>query len=73
MSRNCIQSRYSCHSYFLRHHTLTSKGTGDAADPIDPTHKGPIMTYLAAVTNATQTSTSGLKWFKVRQPWVLHK
>lgn len=28
------------------HHTLDSAGTGDSADPIDPSHKGPIISYL---------------------------
>ena len=28
------------------HHTLNSAGTGDAADPIDASHKGPVMAYL---------------------------
>jgi len=47
------------------HHTLDSAGTGDAADPIDPSHKGPIMTYLAAVSSATQSNMAGLSWFKI--------
>ena len=28
------------------HHTLDSAGTGDPADPIDSSHKGPIISYL---------------------------
>ena len=28
------------------HHTLTSANTGDAADPIDASHKGPVIVYL---------------------------
>ncbi|KZW01390.1 hypothetical protein EXIGLDRAFT_666401 [Exidia glandulosa HHB12029] len=47
------------------HHTLDSANTGDAADPIDPSHLGPVMTYLAPVANATQTSVTGLQWFKI--------
>ncbi|EJD34799.1 hypothetical protein AURDEDRAFT_140513 [Auricularia subglabra TFB-10046 SS5] len=47
------------------HHTLDSAGTNDPADPVDASHNGPIMTYLAAVPNATQTSVTGLKWFKI--------
>ncbi|KAF8967130.1 glycoside hydrolase family 61 protein I [Flammula alnicola] len=47
------------------HHTLTSAGTGDPADPIDPSHKGPIIAYLAQINNATQTSVTGLNWFKI--------
>ncbi|KAK7048477.1 glycoside hydrolase family 61 protein G [Favolaschia claudopus] len=37
----------------------------DPADPIDPTNKGPVVAYLAAVPSATQTNVSGLKWFKI--------
>ncbi|PAV19161.1 glycoside hydrolase family 61 [Pyrrhoderma noxium] len=47
------------------HHTLDSAGTGDPADPIDSSHKGPITTYLAAVPDATQSDVTGLKWFKI--------
>jgi len=47
------------------HHTLTSAGTGDPQDPIDPSHLGPIMAYLAEVPSATQTTVTGLNWFKI--------
>ncbi|KAF8195541.1 glycosyl hydrolase family 61-domain-containing protein [Pholiota molesta] len=47
------------------HHTLTSAGTGDPADPIDPSHKGPLIAYLAPIANATQSSVTGLPWFKI--------
>ncbi|KAF3910960.1 Endoglucanase-4 [Arthrobotrys entomopaga] len=47
------------------HHTLAGADPSDPADPVDPSHKGPIMAYLAAVPSATQTSVTGLKWFKV--------
>ncbi|KAI5119067.1 hypothetical protein M0805_001526 [Coniferiporia weirii] len=47
------------------HHTLTSAGTGDPADPIDPSHKGPLISYLAAIPDATQSDVTGLKWFKI--------
>ncbi|KAF8158210.1 glycoside hydrolase family 61 protein I [Crassisporium funariophilum] len=47
------------------HHTLTSANTGDAADPIDASHKGPILAYLAKVPSATQSSVTGLQWFKI--------
>ncbi|KAI0310684.1 glycoside hydrolase, partial [Amylostereum chailletii] len=33
--------------------------------PIDPSHKGPVITYLAKIGNATQTDVTGLKWFKI--------
>ncbi|TFK33096.1 glycoside hydrolase [Crucibulum laeve] len=47
------------------HHTLSGATPGDAADPIDASHKGPVIAYLAKVNNATQTSVTGLKWFKI--------
>lgn len=34
---------------------------------IDSSHKGPIITYLAKVSDATQTSVTGLKWFKIAE------
>lgn len=37
----------------------------DPADPLDPTNKGPVMAYLAAVPSATQSTVTGLKWFKI--------
>lgn len=49
------------------HHTLTSKGTGDSEDPIAASHKGPVMVYLAKVPSATQTSVTGLQWFKIAE------
>ncbi|KAF8606739.1 hypothetical protein BDV93DRAFT_488617 [Ceratobasidium sp. AG-I] len=49
------------------HHTLDSANTGDAADPIDPGHLGPVMVYLAKVPDATQESVTGLKWFKIAE------
>ncbi|MBH0005038.1 glycoside hydrolase family 61 protein, partial [Pseudoalteromonas sp. SWYJZ12] len=37
----------------------------DPADPLDPTNKGPVLAYLAAIPSATQSSVTGLKWFKI--------
>ncbi|KAJ7924364.1 glycoside hydrolase [Mycena leptocephala] len=37
----------------------------DPADPIDPTNKGPVLAYLAAVPSATQSNVTGLNWFKI--------
>jgi len=39
----------------------------DPADPLDPTNKGPILAYLAAVPSATQSDAKGLDWFKIFQ------
>ncbi|KAG6816041.1 hypothetical protein H0H87_009107 [Tephrocybe sp. NHM501043] len=47
------------------HHTLTSANTGDSSDPIDASHKGPVIAYLAKVPSATQSSVTGLQWFKI--------
>ncbi|KAJ8697521.1 hypothetical protein PTI98_004319 [Pleurotus ostreatus] len=49
------------------HHTLSGATPGDSADPIDASHKGPVISYLAKVNNATQTDVTGLKWFKIYQ------
>ena len=38
---------------------------GDHDNPIAPSHKGPVMAYLAKVDNAASAGTSGLKWFKI--------
>ncbi|KAF9013333.1 glycosyl hydrolase family 61-domain-containing protein [Cyathus striatus] len=39
----------------------------DPSDPLDPTNKGPVIAYLAAVPSATQVSVTGLEWFKIWQ------
>ncbi|KAJ3523562.1 hypothetical protein NM688_g8708 [Phlebia brevispora] len=49
------------------HHTLPPQTPNDPADPVDPSHKGPILAYLAKVPNATQTTVTGLQWFKIYQ------
>ncbi|KAI0056094.1 glycoside hydrolase family 61 protein G [Artomyces pyxidatus] len=49
------------------HHTSAGYVGPDPADPIDPTDKGPLTAYLAAVPSATQTDVTGLKWFKIWQ------
>ncbi|KAG8965117.1 hypothetical protein FRC00_010453, partial [Tulasnella sp. 408] len=50
------------------HHGLNVNGgldPSDSSDPIDPSHKGPIMAYLAKVDSALTTTVTGLKWFKI--------
>ncbi|KAL0948850.1 hypothetical protein HGRIS_008971 [Hohenbuehelia grisea] len=47
------------------HHTLDGAAPGDAADPIDKSHKGPVIAYLAKIPDATQSSVTGLQWFKI--------
>ncbi|KIM27049.1 carbohydrate-binding module family 1 protein [Serendipita vermifera MAFF 305830] len=38
---------------------------GDPENPIAASHHGPIQVYLAKVSNAASTGTSGLSWFKI--------
>ncbi|CCA67657.1 related to cel1 protein precursor [Serendipita indica DSM 11827] len=47
------------------HHGGNGADPSDASDPIDPSHKGPLMAYLAKVDNALTTTVTGLKWFKI--------
>ncbi|KAK6355050.1 hypothetical protein TWF696_004176 [Orbilia brochopaga] len=47
------------------HHGGNGPDPNDASDPVDPSHKGPIMVYLAKVDNALTTTVTGLKWFKI--------
>jgi len=47
-------------------HRTSAGYTGpDPADPLDPTNKGPVLAYLAAIPSATQSTVTGLKWFKI--------
>ncbi|KAK3898607.1 glycoside hydrolase [Staphylotrichum tortipilum] len=39
----------------------------DPDNPISPSHKGPISTYLAMVDNAATASPNGLRWFKISE------
>ncbi|KIM27050.1 carbohydrate-binding module family 1 protein [Serendipita vermifera MAFF 305830] len=41
------------------------QGSNDADNPIAKSHHGPIQVYLAKVSNAASTGTSGLSWFKI--------
>ncbi|KAF3921953.1 Endoglucanase-4 [Dactylellina cionopaga] len=47
------------------HHGGSGPDPNDASDPVDPSHKGPIMVYLAKVDSALTTTVTGLKWFKI--------
>ncbi|KAL0953423.1 hypothetical protein HGRIS_004659 [Hohenbuehelia grisea] len=49
------------------HHTSAGYVGPDPADPLDPTNKGPALAYLAAIPSATQSTVTGLKWFKIWQ------
>ncbi|KAK4156284.1 glycoside hydrolase [Chaetomidium leptoderma] len=53
-------------SYF-QHVIGGAQFPGDPDNPIAPSHKGPVMAYLAKVDNAASASQSGLKWFKIWQ------
>lgn len=43
------------------------QGSNDPDNPIAASHKGPITVYLAKVSNAASSGTSGLAWFKIAQ------
>jgi lytic cellulose monooxygenase (C1-hydroxylating) len=43
------------------------QSAGDTDDPIAPGHKGPIMAYMAKVSDASTNDGSGLSWFKVAE------
>ncbi|KAJ6599514.1 glycoside hydrolase family 61 protein I [Mycena sp. CBHHK59/15] len=47
------------------HHTLAGADPSDSSDPVDPSHHGPVMSYLAKIPNALQSSVTGLQWFKI--------
>ncbi|KAI0632030.1 glycosyl hydrolase family 61-domain-containing protein [Trametes polyzona] len=47
------------------HHTPAGYVGPDPSDPLDPTNKGPVIAYLAAIPDATQTDVTGLQWFKI--------
>ncbi|KAI0769045.1 glycosyl hydrolase family 61-domain-containing protein [Trametes elegans] len=47
------------------HHTPAGYVGPDPSDPLDPTKKGPVIAYLAAVPDATQADVTGLEWFKI--------
>ncbi|KAF4617796.1 hypothetical protein D9613_005982 [Agrocybe pediades] len=47
------------------HHYSAGYLGPDPSDPVDPTNKGPVLAYLAAVPSATQSTVTGLKWFKI--------
>ncbi|KAL0577155.1 hypothetical protein V5O48_004831 [Marasmius crinis-equi] len=49
------------------HHGGNGASPGDGDDPIASSHKGPIITYLAKVSNAASTSVTGLQWFKIQE------
>ncbi|KAF4556543.1 putative glycosyl hydrolase family 61 protein 3 [Elsinoe fawcettii] len=47
------------------HHTLKGRDASDKSDPIDISHLGPTIIYLAKVDSALNTNVQGLKWFKI--------
>ncbi|KAJ8521667.1 hypothetical protein ONZ45_g1661 [Pleurotus djamor] len=47
------------------HHTIHGANPSDSSDPIDPTHKGPLLAYLAKVDSALDLDVTGLDWFKI--------
>ncbi|KAJ6448690.1 glycoside hydrolase family 61 protein I [Mycena sanguinolenta] len=53
------------------HHTLAGADPTDSQDPVDPTHHGPVMTYLAKIPNAQQSDVTGLQWFKIYEDGLI--
>jgi len=49
------------------HHGGSGADAADGDDPIASSHKGPVMVYLAKVSNAQTTPVTGLKWFKIAE------
>jgi len=49
------------------HHTLAGADPSDSQDPIDPSHKGPVISYLAKVSDPLSLTVTGLQWFKIYQ------
>ncbi|KAF8600433.1 hypothetical protein BDV93DRAFT_588247 [Ceratobasidium sp. AG-I] len=49
------------------HHGGSGPDPTDSADPIDASHLGPVMVYLAKVPDATQETVTGLQWFKIAE------
>jgi hypothetical protein len=49
------------------HHTLDGNNPKDRSDPIDPSHVGPTLAYMAKVDDARTEKVTGLRWFKVHE------
>jgi len=48
-------------------HNIEGPSPGDGDDPIAPSHKGPVMVYMAKVDDASTANGAGLSWFKVAE------
>ncbi|KAF7333018.1 Glycosyl hydrolase, family 61, 9 [Mycena venus] len=53
------------------HHTLAGADPTDSQDPVDPTHHGPVLTYLAKIPDAMQSTVTGLQWFKIQEDGLI--
>ncbi|QRW11838.1 glycoside hydrolase family 61 protein [Ceratobasidium sp. AG-Ba] len=49
------------------HHGGNGPDPSDSSDPIEASHLGPVMVYLAKIPDATQADVTGLKWFKIAE------
>ncbi|KAF8147116.1 glycoside hydrolase, partial [Mycena galopus ATCC 62051] len=47
------------------HRTLDGADPSDPSDPIDPSQHGPVLSYLARIPDAQQSTVTGLNWFKI--------
>ncbi|RXW21616.1 hypothetical protein EST38_g4240 [Candolleomyces aberdarensis] len=64
VSKTVIQAPSGAEITAEWHHDLNG-ATGSSSDPVDPSHKGPMLAYLARIPDATQEDVTGLKWFKI--------
>ncbi|KAJ7733345.1 glycosyl hydrolase family 61-domain-containing protein [Mycena metata] len=53
------------------HHTLNGADPSDAQDPVDPSHHGPVIAYLAKIPDAQQSAVTGLNWFKIYEDGLI--
>ncbi|KAJ7166111.1 glycosyl hydrolase family 61-domain-containing protein [Mycena filopes] len=53
------------------HRTLDGAVASDPSDPVDPSHHGPVISYLAKIPDAKQSDVTGLKWFKIYEDGLI--
>ncbi|KAJ6473115.1 glycoside hydrolase family 61 protein I, partial [Mycena sanguinolenta] len=53
------------------HRTLDGANPTDPSDPVDPSHHGPVLSYLARIPDAQQSVVTGLQWFKIYEDGLI--
>jgi len=53
--------------YLQWHHEPNGGQAGDSEEPVAPTYVGPVLHYMAAVSNATTAVSANASWFKVQE------